>query len=397
MTSRRSFPSASARCSVALASLWLVACGSSGAGGTGTASGGRSGEGGSSAASGGATGSGGGSTGGATGSGGASTGGAGESGGHGGTIGAGGSTGGTGAGTGGKAAGGSGTGGSGTGGSGSGGSTGTGGATGNGGAAGAMASSGCGMTTWPTASPQMMNVMDSAKNTVSRQFYFALPSGYSGKQPVPLTFAFHYLGGSASAIAGTGYTGHYYGIQPLLPNAIYVAPQGLAMPGPDGGAGQTGFPNTNDQDIAFTRAMVSWSESNFCVDQSRIFSTGFSYGGMMSHTIACEMPDVFRAVGIMSGILIEPTSKCVNHDIAAWITHGESDTTLPYSDGVSAMNRIVSLDHCGATSHAVDPSPCMQYDGCDSADPVVWCPVSGEGHAIPSFGAQAIATFFSQF
>jgi poly(3-hydroxybutyrate) depolymerase len=260
-----------------------------------------------------------------------------------------------------------------------------------------MTSSGCGMSSWPTASPQMLNVTDSAKNTVARQFYFALPSGYDGTKPYPLVFAFHYLGGTASAIAGTGYTGHYYGIQPLLPNAIYVAPQGLAMPTADGGAGQTGFPNTNDQDIAFTKAMVSYFESNFCVDQARIFSTGFSYGGMMSHTIACEMPDVFRAVGIMSGILIVPTSKCINHGIATWITHGESDTTLPYSNGVSAKDRVVALDHCGSTTHAVDPSPCVQYDGCDAADPVIWCSVAGEGHAIPSFGASAIATFFSQF
>jgi poly(3-hydroxybutyrate) depolymerase len=242
-----------------------------------------------------------------------------------------------------------------------------------------------------------MNVTDKANNTASRQFYFALPAGYSASHPYPLVFAFHYLGGSASAIAGTGYTGNYYGIRPLFADAVYVAPQGLAAAAPDGGAGQTGFPNTNDQDIAFTRAMVSWFESSFCVDKSRIMSTGFSYGGMMSHTIACEMPDVFRAVGIMSGILIEPTSSCLNHGIAAWITHGESDTTLPYSNGVSAMNRVVTLNHCGSTTHAVTPSPCTQYDGCDVANPVIWCPVAGEGHAIPSFGASSIATFFAQF
>jgi hypothetical protein len=41
-----------------------------------------------------------------------------------------------------------------------------------------------------------------------------LPSGYDPKVPYPLIFAFHCLGGSASTIAGTGYTGQYYGIQP---------------------------------------------------------------------------------------------------------------------------------------------------------------------------------------
>jgi poly(3-hydroxybutyrate) depolymerase len=262
---------------------------------------------------------------------------------------------------------------------------------------GATASNGCKAATWPTASPQMINVTDRAGNTVARQFYLALPTGYDPARPYPLVFAFHYLGGQASNIAGSGFTGHYYGIQPLFPNAIYVAPQGLTSAGADGGAGQTGFPNTNDQDIAFTRAMVSWFEGNFCVDKARLFSTGFSYGAMMSHTIACEMPDVFRAVGIMSGILIGRATSCVNHGIAAWITHGEADTTLPYATGVAAKDRVVALNHCGSTTHPVNPAPCVQYDGCDAADPVIWCSVAGEGHAIPSFGASAIATFFTQF
>src|SRR5262249_46176155 len=221
--------------------------------------------------------------------------------------------------------------------------TGSGGSTTTVGDAGASPSDGCSATSWPTASPQMINVTDNRGTTVARQFYFALPAGYSPTRAYPLIFAFHYLGGQASTIAGTGYTGRYYGIQPLLPNAIYVAPQGLAATAADGGAGQTGFPNTNDQDIAFTRAMGSSFAGNFCVDKARLFSTGFSYGGMMSHTIACEMPDVFRAVGIMSGILIGRAQSCLNHGIAAWITHGEADTTLAYATGVTAKDRVVTL------------------------------------------------------
>lgn len=282
--------------------------------------------------------------------------------------------------------------------SGTGGNVATGGAGGTAGAGSVSRSSGCNATSWPTASPQTTNVTDKAGNSVARQFYFGLPSNYDSTHPYPLVFAFHYQGGQASTIAGAGFAGHYYGIQPLFPSAIYVAPQGLAAASADGGVGQTGFPNTNDQDIAFTRAMVSWFESNFCVDQSRLMSTGFSYGGIMSHTIACEMPDVFRAVGIMSGVSFGGRgSSCVNHEIAAWMTHGDADTTLSFTSGESARDRIVALNHCGSTTHAVDPSPCVQYDGCDAGYPVVWCPVAGGGHAIPSFAAGAISTFFQQF
>ena len=276
-----------------------------------------------------------------------------------------------------------------------GGTTGSAGTTGAAGTGGATPSSGCNAASWPTASPQSIDVTDTRGNTMSRQFYFTLPASYDPSHAYPVVFAWHYAGGQASQIAGTGFSGNYYGIRPNFPNAIYVAPQGLTGPATDAGAGQTGWPNTNGQDIAFARAMVTWFEGNFCVDQARLMSTGFSYGAIMSHTIACQMSDVFRAVGVMSGASFG--GSCNTHEIAAWITHGDADPMVSFSSGESARDRIVTLNHCGSTTHAVDPSPCVQYDGSDTGYPVVWCPVAGEGHNIPSFAASALATFFQQF
>jgi poly(3-hydroxybutyrate) depolymerase len=42
--------------------------------------------------------------------------------------------------------------------------------------------------------------------------------------------------------------------------------------------------------------VITWGESNFCVDTTRRVSTGMGYGGIMSETIPCQMPDVFRAI-----------------------------------------------------------------------------------------------------
>ena len=293
-------------------------------------------------------------------------------------------------GTGGKASGGT----SGTGGSVStGGTTGSGGATGTGG--GAM-TNGCGAT--PPAlgpsNPQMLNVTDSKGTVTARQFYVTLPSDYDPTKPYRLIFAWHYAGGSAATLAGTGYSGNYYGVQPKLPEAIYVAGQGLEST--PGDATTTGWPNTNGGDIAFLNAMLTWLESNLCVDTTRIMATGMSYGGIMSDSLGCQMPDAFRAVAVMSGSLFSARG-CKSHDIAAWITHGTADTTVDISGDETARDQFLADNHCGTTSTAVDPSPCMSYDGCDSGYPVVWCPVDGEGHTIPSFAAGAIATFLGQF
>jgi polyhydroxybutyrate depolymerase len=142
--------------------------------------------------------------------------------------------------------------------------------------------------------------------------------------------------------------------------------------------------------------MISELEASYCVDQDRLFSTGFSYGGIMSDTLACQMADVFRAIAPMAGTVFGGSCNRAN-PIAAWIEHGEDDTVLPPDGGVAMRDILLEANHCTSTSQPVDPSPCVAYDGCDPGYPVVWCPVPGEGQAIPSFGGSAIAAFFQQF
>ena len=278
---------------------------------------------------------------------------------------------------------------------GTGGVTGTGGATATGGSG--VVTSGCGAPApaLGASNPQTINVTDSAGAVTARQFYVSIPTDYDPSKSYRVIFAWHYAGGTAATLAGAGYSGGYYGVQPKLPEAIYVAGQGLLST--PGDATTSGWPNTNGGDIAFLNAMLSWLKSNLCVDTTRIMSTGMSYGGIMSDTIGCQMPDVFRAVAVMSGALFGRTSSCKSHDIAAWITHGTADTTVDISGDETARDQFLADNHCGTTSTAVDPSPCMSYDGCDSGYPVVWCPVDGEGHTIPSFAAAAIASFLGQF
>ena len=298
--------------------------------------------------------------------------------------------------TGGTATGGAATGGSSPAGGHGGATAATGGSTGAAGASPAVMSAGCGMTVpaLGTANPQTISVTDDKGNAASRTFIVGMPSDYVATKAYPLIFAWHYAGGTAATIAGSSYGGKYYGVQPLLPEAIYVAPQGLTD-----SSGQTGWPNTNGGDIAFLEALLTWTESKLCVDTTRVMSTGFSYGGIMSDTIGCQMPDVFRAIAVMSGSLFKfgGSSACKSHNIAAWFTHGTADPTVDISGDETARDQFLADNHCGTTTTAATPSPCVSYGGCDSGYPVVWCPVDGEGHTIPSFAGSAIAAFFKQF
>lgn len=247
---------------------------------------------------------------------------------------------------------------------------------------GAQSSSGCGKSNYPAAcstkgTPCSIDVGGSA-----RTYYVYLPDKYDASQPYPLVFQFHPMGGTAEqAISIPSIRSKF--------TAIYVTPQGLTS------GGNTGWPNTNGQDMDFTKAMLGVVQESYCVDKSRIFSTGFSYGGMMSYAIGCEMGDVFRAVAPMSGALY---SGCKNgtHAVAMWGSHGLSDNVVPIADGRAGRDAILKRNHCGTETVATTPSPCVSYQGCDSGYPTTWCEFEGS-HAPPSFAAAAIVDFFKQF
>jgi hypothetical protein len=102
----------------------------------------------------------------------------------------------------------------------------------------------------------------------------------------------------------------------------------------------------------------------------------------------------------MAGAIFGRTNNCLTHPIAAWMTHGTMDTAaaggVDYTAGMMARDRILTLNHCQATTTPAAPSPCVAYDGCDSGYPVHWCSHDG-AHVIPTFAAEGVANFFLQF
>lgn len=219
-----------------------------------------------------------------------------------------------------------------------------------------------------------------------------MPDDYDPSLPHKLIFAFHARGGNASQVAG-GNNDDYYGLfNRSGSSTVFVSPEGL----------DAGWRNTDGRDIAFVRAMLADFNSKLCIDQQRIFSVGFSFGGMMSDAIGCAMADVFRAIAPMAGGVPNdehPYSGCDQeneHPIAVWMAHGDNDTTVPLSDGMDALNIFLARAQCQPDTAAVEPSPCVAYQGCLADYPIQLCKFSG-GHQVPSFASEAIWNFFDQF
>ena len=271
----------------------------------------------------------------------------------------------------------------GTGGQATGGGSATGGNSGSGGAEGASKSAGCGVSDYPMSGTATIDV-----SGTSREYILKLPANYDPNTPYRLIFGWHWRGGTASNVAsGAIGGGTYYGLEKQANGtAIFVAPNGI----------DNGWANTGGRDIAFLRAMLAFFNSKLCIEQKRIFSTGFSYGGMMSDAIGCDMADVFRAIAPMSGALYSGCTRSNTQPIAVWMSHGNNDDVVPLADGKAALDVFLKKNGCGTQTTAVTPSPCVSYEGCSAGHPVHYCEFDG-GHQSPSFSSTAIWQFFSQF
>jgi poly(3-hydroxybutyrate) depolymerase len=223
----------------------------------------------------------------------------------------------------------------------------------------------------------------------SREYILKLPDNYDSAKPYLLIFGWHWRGGSAQEVAGGG----FYGLEERANGtAIFVAPQGLVD------NGTTGWANPNGRDITFTQAMLERFRQELCIDESRIFSTGFSYGGMMSFAVGCALGDVFRAIAPIAGALY---SGCEDGTapVAMWGAHGYSngaDGVVPIADGRRGRDEFLRRNGCGNETVPVQPDECVAYQGCRAGYPVTWCEWDG-GHSVPGFAGQAIWDFFSQF
>ncbi|KYF71880.1 alpha/beta hydrolase family esterase [Sorangium cellulosum] len=252
--------------------------------------------------------------------------------------------------------------------------------SGSSGSGGETQSAGCGSATAPRSGRFSIDV-----GGATREYILAVPDDYDASHAYRLIFAWHPRGGSADQVA-TGFGGGYYGLQGRADgSAIFVSPEGIDQ----------GWENRGGRDIAFLRAMLDRLNAELCIDQSRVFSTGFSYGGMMSYAIGCAMGDVFRAIGSMSGALY---SGCEDGDspVAMWGAHGDADDIVPVENGRSARDVFLERNHCDQQTKPVSPTPCVSYEGCDAGYPVVWCEFSG-GHAPQNNSGESIWNFFSQF
>jgi polyhydroxybutyrate depolymerase len=267
-------------------------------------------------------------------------------------------------------------GGGGAGGAGGGTAGGAGGMTSAGGAGPAAPSPGCGMA----AGQALGSWVEQPKlsvNAKDRQWWIWLPTGYDPAKAYPVVFTFH----------GCGGPDNYLPMQKVAGDkAILVRGTGIT----DDGCWQYGA--TGD-DVKFFDAMLAELEAKRCVDQGRVFTTGYSSGSWLVNTLNCERGDKLRASGSVSGGVAVNTAKCPGSatpanpaqpkEFARIFLHDLDDTTNKFmgAGNDKELARLIAANHCMPTAPVPeDPAPCARYQGCDAGMPVIMCHTMGKMH-----------------
>jgi poly(3-hydroxybutyrate) depolymerase len=262
-----------------------------------------------------------------------------------------------------------------------GGTTGTAGSSGGGGYAignPAVPSAGCGKalpSAYKAGADTTRKDMTSAG--IAREYIVYIPTGYDPSKPSKLLFAWHCMGSSDTGAVQSG----YYGVKQndTGKNTILVAPQGYtdSMPW-----------RSDDKDVTFFDDMLKLFKSDLCIDESRVFSIGFSFGGMMTYSLSvARQKDIRAAVGIASANYNIYVTNSKTHAPIGWMqTTGVNDTTCPWSAGSSRGAEAIAIEH-GTDNGCTVPNPvpkwtsgnhlCVDFAGCKAGFPTKVCTFNG--------------------
>jgi polyhydroxybutyrate depolymerase len=177
-----------------------------------------------------------------------------------------------------------------------------------------------------------------------RKYSVYEPAGVSGARP--LLLALHGGGGSAMLQASSTMLAKLAadkGIYLVFPNGTGFIPTHNA--GACCGTAKT----QNIDDVAYISAILDAVETIYTVDPAKIFASGFSNGGMMSHRLACALSNRLAGIVAVGGASAQfdqggTTYYACNpaRPIPVLHIHATNDRNYPYNggpgDGLSGTN-----------------------------------------------------------
>ena len=288
-----------------------------------------------------------------------------------------------------------------------------------------------------------------------RPYEVHLPDAFDPNEPTPVMFVIHGGGGNSSAaIGGACPNGDRNSPRCLHQLAlrkgwVVVSPSGTSSRAIaklrtwNAGGGKDGWQCVSGRgckdgvdDIAYFDALLNDLGAHMTIDEERVYATGLSNGGAMSHRLACERANVFAAIApVGGGNQFETTADCApSAPVAVLQIHGTADPCWTLDGGPGACLQRDGLKKQGidvtvrnwANRNGCGEEPVItdvpdkaddgmttrhwKYEGCRAA--VEYLRIENGGHTYPNghqylgedrvgpatkdFGSEVIIEFFER-
>jgi len=181
-------------------------------------------------------------------------------------------------------------------------------------------------------------------NGLRREYIVHVPASLPRGKPAPMLLAMHGGGGDMD------FQADHYGIKEKAEEAGFIAvfPNGysrfksgiLATWNAGNCCGKAVEQNIDD--IGFLKEVIQRVTRQANVDRGRVFATGMSNGGMMSYRLACEEPEMIRAIAAVAGT--DNTRACnPSRPVPVIHFHAKDDTHVLYNGG-SGFDALTKTD-----------------------------------------------------
>jgi polyhydroxybutyrate depolymerase len=237
-----------------------------------------------------------------------------------------------------------------------------------------------------------------------RLFIVHVPARLDPAVAAPLLVALHGGGGSASLQADDAFYGQITqserrGFVAVFPNGVSRLRSGMLA---TWNAGRCCGAARDEQvdDVGFIRAVVTEVTRQLRIDPARIYATGMSNGAMMAYRLACEAPDLFRAIAAVAGT--DNTTGCrPSRSVSVLHIHARDDDHVLFDGGAGPASvrrslvtdytsvpdtaaRWAGLSACTAAPRRTLDVPgarCDLHAGCRDGAQVQLCVTDGGGHS----------------
>lgn len=226
---------------------------------------------------------------------------------------------------------------------------------------------------------------------VQRQAFLLAPANASrSTKRLPLLFAFHGHGGTMIQTAAQMH------FEKVWPEAIVVYMQGLpTKTGGDPDGDQPGWQQEPgqfaDRDLKFFDAVLAALRKALPVDDSRIYASGFSNGGVFTYLLWGTRANTFAALAPVAAEKFPGVH--LTAPIPLLHIAGEQDENVPIQRQLESMAVARQVDGSSGAGRSCGEY-CTAYASSRSAPVITY--IHPAGHVYPHYASQMIVDFFKE-